>query len=150
MTLEIGTRFPDFSLKDTQGEEYTLAKIKGNPAIFIFYPGDMTPGCTMQLCAIRDEWQDFRDAGVQVFGVNHGSATSHKKFNDLHKFPFPLLIDMDKAFSKQIGVVRTLFGFTLIKRTVIAIDAEGIIRYIRTGMPKNNEILKHIPRKREK
>ncbi len=134
---------PDFALKTESGDLVRLSDFKNKqPVILFFYPGDMTPGCTMQLCAIRDDWQKFKDAHIAVFGVNHAEALSHQKFTKKHSLPFPLLIDAGKKVSAAYGALRTFFKVTIIKRSVIGIDAQGIVRYIKRGMPKNADILK--------
>ncbi|MCK9360988.1 peroxiredoxin [Patescibacteria group bacterium] len=142
-TLQIGDQAPSFELKSSDGETVRLAEaLQLGPVVLIFYPGDRTPGCTVQLCAIRDEWQEFRDYGLQVFGVNHGDAASHRAFSAAHRFPFPLLVDENKAVSKSYGAIHALLGIQVIRRSVIGISQDGVVRYLRRGLPKNAEILK--------
>lgn len=144
-TLKIGDKAPSFTLKSHDGKEINTADLFGKkPVVLIFYPGDMTPGCTIQLCSVRDDWSKFEQAGVVVFGVNHADADSHGKFVTKYNFPFTLLIDIDKKVSKKYGAIKKLFSATVIKRTVVAIGKDGTIKFYRHGMPKNTEILKSI------
>jgi thioredoxin-dependent peroxiredoxin len=141
--LAVGSKAPAFSLQDESGKTVTLKELIGtSPIVLIFYPGDMTPGCTMQLCAVRDEWSDFQAAGIRVFGVNHADATSHTTFKEAYHFPFPLLIDTGKKVSAAYGAIKKFFKTTIIKRTVVGIDTNGTIIYYKHGMPKNTDILK--------
>ncbi len=141
--LTVGTKAPDFSAKDEQNQALTSSQAMGSAGmVLIFYPGDMTPGCTVQLCAIRDDWAKFESAGVKVYGVNHADAASHITFRGTYKFPFPLLIDEDKAMSRAFGATRSFLGLSLLKRTVVGIDNQGMIVFYRHGMPKNADILK--------
>ena len=110
--------------------------------VLIFYPGDMTPGCTMQLCSIRDEWKSFTDAGIRVLGVNPSSAASHERFKTVFHLPFPLLIDTDKKVSEAYDALFSFFGIRITRRTVVGIDKTGTVRYIKRGMPKTQDILK--------
>lgn len=143
--LKVGDKAPTFTLKTQNNKDVSLNDFVGKkPVVLIFYPGDMTPGCTIQLCNIRDDWSKFEQAGTVVFGVNHADADSHKRFSNKHDFPFPLLIDADKKVSKKYGAIKKLFLATVIKRTVIAISKDGIIKFYRHGMPKNTEILKSL------
>jgi thioredoxin-dependent peroxiredoxin len=145
--LALGDRAPDFILTDERGDRVSLADTyKSKNVLLIFYPGDMTPGCTMQLCAIRDEWPKFVKANTAVFGINHADAESHQAFKTKYNFPFPLLTDTKKKVSAAYGSTRALFGRTIIKRSVIGIDMNGTIVYLKRGMPKNNEILKLLAR----
>jgi peroxiredoxin Q/BCP len=134
--LEPGTPAPDFSLPDDTGRTVTLSALRGSPVVLVFYPGDDTPGCRKQLCQFRDEWKDARGAGVQVFGVNPQSAKSHGKFRARYKLPFPLLVDAGQRVAEQYRA-----SGLIVKRTVYLIDADGVIRFARRGMPDPSEVL---------
>jgi peroxiredoxin Q/BCP len=142
-TLHTGDPAPLFHLKDEQGNEVSLAQFKDTASVvLIFYPGDMTPGCTMQLCSIRDEWKTFKEKNILVFGVNAGSAKSHQKFKETFRLPYPLLIDEDKKVSEAYDALFSFFGIKIIRRTVIGIDKNGTVRYMKRGMPRTSDILK--------
>ncbi|MBD3281878.1 redoxin domain-containing protein [Candidatus Uhrbacteria bacterium] len=141
--LKAGDKAPPFTLKTQKGKEVSLKDFKDKrPVVLIFYPGDMTPGCTIQLCNIRDNWPKFEETDAAVYGVNHADAKSHAKFAEKHQFPFPLLVDEDKKVSKKYGAIKKLFSATVIKRTVAVIDKDGKIVFYKYGMPKETEILK--------
>jgi peroxiredoxin Q/BCP len=145
MLLKIGDRAPDFTLISSNGDTVRLQDFSGKSyVVLIFYPGDETPVCTQQLCAIRDDYQQFADRNAKVFGVNPGSAGSHKKFVAKHGFSFPLLMDEKKKVAKAYGCS----GWPMIKRTVYVIDMNGKIIYAQRGKPANEEILKAIPENR--
>ena len=136
--LAVGTTAPGFDTTDEKGNSVRLADFKGKKnVVLVFYPGDDTPGCTSQLCAIRDDWKDFEDAGVAVFGINPAKAESKQKFSGKYGFPFPLLPDTEKKLVKSYGCEGLLFT----KRTVYGIDKEGTIVFAERGMPKNADIL---------
>ena len=134
--LPPGTRAPDFSLPDDAGRTVTLAKLRGNRVVLIFYPCDDTPGCTKQLCSFRDDWKEARAGGVQVFGVNPQSARSHEKFRQKYKLPFPLLVDAGQKVAELYHA-----NGLIVKRTVYLIDGDGVIRFARRGMPNPSEVL---------
>jgi peroxiredoxin Q/BCP len=144
-SLAAGMKAPAFTLKDERGRSVALADFKGKKNILlVFYPGDMTAGCTMQLCAIRDDWKKFLATDTVVFGVNHADADSHKTFIKKYNFPFPLLIDPGKKISKKYGALKKFFKAIIIKRSVIGIGKDGKIFFVRRGMPKDGDILKEI------
>lgn len=138
----VGDRAPEFVLTDEKGKEHRLSEERNTGSVvLIFYPGDRTPGCTIQLCAVRDDWQAFRDLGIKVFGMNHADADSHRAFSSAHGFPFPLLVDPKRSVAAKYGA-RKGIGLVITTRTVVGISSDGIIRYRRVGLPKNAEILK--------
>jgi len=134
--LKAGTPAPDFSLPDDSGRVVTLSALRGKRVVLVFYPADDTPGCTKQLCQFRDDWSEARAAGVEVFGVNPGSARSHGKFRQKFKFPFPLLVDE----SQKVAELYHANGL-IVKRTVYLIGADGLIHFSRRGMPPPSEVL---------
>jgi hypothetical protein len=88
--LSVGDKAPAFSLRDQDGNPVTLEDFKTRKnVVLVFYPGDNTPGCTKQLCAIRDRFELFADNDTVVFGINPQDPASHKKFIIKRSLPFP-------------------------------------------------------------
>ena len=46
--LQAGSPAPDFSLPDQNGNQVSLAGLRGKKVLVYFYPKAMTPGCTTQ------------------------------------------------------------------------------------------------------
>jgi peroxiredoxin Q/BCP len=101
--LEVGAQVPDMTLPDDQGGSVRLADLKGSPYILYFYPADDTPGCTKEACSFRDNYQAFKQAGVEVYGVSPDSVASHVKFRDKYHLPFRLLADPDHTLAEALG-----------------------------------------------
>lgn len=91
--LEIGSRAPEFALPDQNGKVRRLADHKGKKVILYFYSKDMTAGCTAQACGFRDRYPQILEKGAIVLGVSKDSVKSHKRFEEKHGLPFPLLSD---------------------------------------------------------
>jgi peroxiredoxin Q/BCP len=127
--VETGSRFPDFSLQDQDGNVHTLDSLSGSPTVVYFYPKDDTTGCTQEACEFRDLLPTF--AGVKVVGVSPDSAASHRKFAAKHSLPFPLLADEDQALAKACGVwvEKSMYGkkYMGVERTTFLLDAEGMV-----------------------
>lgn len=145
MPLTVGQKAPEFSLESSAGGTVRLSDFAGkNYLVLIFYPGDDTPGCTKQLCAIRDDFTKFEAKNTKVFGVNPAGVDSHKKFITHYGFQFPLLIDQGQTAAKLYGCDNG----PSVKRTVYVIDPQGTIIYVKQGMPMDEEILETIAEKR--
>jgi len=134
--LPAGTLAPEFALADDAGNQVRLSALRGRNVVLVFYPGDSTPGCTRQLCQLRDSWEGARARGVEVFGVNPQSAASHAGFRRRHKLPFPLLVDA----GRKVAALYNADGI-LVKRTVYLIGPDGVIRFACRGMPSPEEVL---------
>ena len=91
--LPVGTKAPDFTLKDKDGNEVSLSDFAGKKVVLYFYPKDSTPGCTKQACSYRDNFGQFREKGVVVIGISKDSIKAHTNFAAKNDLPFLLLSD---------------------------------------------------------
>ena len=140
--LDIGSRAPDFDLEDEAGNRVRLADFSGQSSVVLmFYPADSTPGCTRQLCAARDDYERYVSAGIAVFGINPGNGESHKRFSERYGFKTPLLLDNGGRVSRAYDALMPIPLLTIVNRTVVGIDGDGIVRYYRRGMPPTDEII---------
>jgi peroxiredoxin Q/BCP len=80
--LSAGTKAPEFTLPDQNGNVVSSKELAGTPYIIYFYPKDSTSGCTKQAQAYSENLQKFTDAGYRVFGVSKDSVASHKRFEE--------------------------------------------------------------------
>ena len=122
MHLTTGTSAPNFTLPDQEGTLHSLEEFRGKWVLLYFYPKDDTPGCTLEACGLRDNFEALAKYLV-IIGVSGDSVESHKKFTDKYDLPFLLLADRDKAISESYGTN----GFPFAKRTSFLIDATGVI-----------------------
>ena len=143
--LEIGTPAPDFSLPDQNGTLHRLSDYRGQKIILYFYPADMTPGCTSQACSFRDLYPQIREAGAVVLGVNADTVEKHKRFEEKHGLPFPLLSDPETNVLQAYDVwkEKLMFGKPKlgIERSTYLIDENGIIiKALGKVKPKENPV----------
>jgi thioredoxin-dependent peroxiredoxin len=130
MDLKVGDKIPNFKAKDTNGNDFDSQNIVGQkPLVIYFYPKDNTPGCTVQACSFRDQYEDFKDLGAEVIGVSSDSVTSHQEFSKQYKLPFILLSDSDKKIKKLFGVHSRILGL-IPGRVTYVIDKNGIVQLI--------------------
>ena len=135
--LEIGMKAPDFTLKDKNGNDFTLSSLLGKKVVLYFYPKDNTPGCTRQACAFAGAYKQFEAKGVEVVGISKDSVASHVKFAEKYDLPFILLSDPDRVAIEAYGVwqEKKMCGKVSmgVVRTTFIIDEDGNIEKI---MPK--------------
>lgn len=142
MELKVGDKIPSFTAKDTHGDDFDSLDLIGKKALVIyFYPKDNTPGCTVQACSFRDQYEDFKDLGAEVIGISSDSVASHEKFTQQYKLPFTLLSDSDKKIRKLFGVPSGLFGLLPGRVTYVA-DKTGTIIMIFDSMKAKGHISK--------
>lgn len=129
--LQVGTKAPDFELKDQNGEFRSLKEFKGKKVILYFYPKDMTSGCTKQACGFAELYPQFREKDAVVLGVSKDSVASHKKFEEKYGLPFTLLSDENREVIQAYDVwkEKTLYGKKSmgVVRSTYLIDEKGYI-----------------------
>lgn len=126
MPLSVGDTAPNFTVKDTHGNEVSLADYAGKTVVLYFYPKDDTPGCTKEACSFRDNYAQYLDKGITVFGVSMDDETSHQAFTSKFNLPFPLLADTDGTITKAYDVD----GGGYSKRVTYVIGGDGKISQV--------------------
>jgi len=104
-----GQLAPDFELADQDGNPVRLSDFRdAYQVVIFFYPKDNTTGCTKEVCAFRDSFEQFRAAGAQILGISSDSIESHRRFAAKYGLPFRLLSDAAGTVRKLYGVQSTL------------------------------------------
>ena len=135
--LETGTKAPEFTLPDKDGNPVSLSDFLGKKVVLYFYPKDNTPGCTREACAFAAAYEGFKAKNVAVIGISKDSVASHQKFAAKHDLPFVLLSDPELQAIQAYDVwqEKKLYGKVSmgVVRSTYLIDEEGIIE---KAMPK--------------
>ncbi|RLD78896.1 MAG: thioredoxin-dependent thiol peroxidase [Bacteroidetes bacterium] len=129
--LKEGDKAPDF-LKSHSG--INKNEIKGKKVILYFYPKDSTPGCTVEACNLRDNYDDLKGKGFEVIGVSPDTEKKHDNFKEKNNLPFKLIPDTEKEILEEYGVwgEKKMYGRTYmgVFRTTFIINEDGIIEKI--------------------
>lgn len=142
--LKVGDQLPHFGAKDQNGNDFNIESVLGNKVLVIyFYPKDDTPGCTKQACFLRDQYEEFKEIGVEVIGISGDSVPAHRKFASKYDLPFILLSDGDKSLRKLFGVKANLLGL-LPGRVTYVVDKKGIIQMVFDDMNATNHLEKTV------
>lgn len=132
--LEAGTKAPEFTLPDKDGNMISLAEFRGKKVVLYFYPKDNTPGCTREACAFAGAYEGFKQKDIAVIGVSKDSQTSHQKFAEKYNLPFILVSDPELTAIKAYDVwqEKKLYGKVSlgVVRSTYIIDEEGVIEKV--------------------
>ncbi len=133
-TLKVNDKAPNFAGLDQQGKTIQTADFAGKKYAVYFYPKDNTPGCTVQACNLRDNYDALAEAGISIIGVSMDSEVSHQKFISKFDLPFPLIADTDKKVIEafQVWGPKKFMGkeYDGIHRTTFVMDENNVIQGI--------------------
>ena len=123
-----GQQAPDFNLDGSDGKRHSLKDYQGRTVVLYFYPKDDTLGCTKEVCAFRDGFEEFVDLDAEIIGISSDLVESHRAFAQKHDLPFTLLSDEGGKVRKLYRVPNTLGLFP--GRVTYVIDEQGLVRRI--------------------
>ena len=133
-TLKIGEKVPAFEGQDQDGNSVKLSDFKGKKLIVFFYPRANTPGCTAEVCNLRDFYGELRAQGYELLGVSGDTQRKQQNFKNKFDLPFPLLADTEHAVIDTFGVwgPKKFMGRTFdgIHRKTFVINEKGIVERI--------------------
>lgn len=140
--LQINDHAPSFKAKDQNGNIIDSKQFEGKKWVLYFYPKDLTPGCTIQACNIRDNYQELKNKGITIIGVSMDNEKRHKRFIEKYNLPFPLITDTNKELIELYGVwgTKKFMGlvFDGIHRTTFVMNEKNTIIGI-INKPKNKK-----------
>jgi peroxiredoxin Q/BCP len=132
--LQPGDKLPNISGINEKGEKINLSDFRGKKLIVFFYPADMTPGCINEVCNLRDNYTELKEAGYKLLGVSTDGVSKHQRFIDRYKLPFSLIADFDKLWVHAFGVYgpKTFMGrlFQGTHRVTFVADEQGVIEQV--------------------
>lgn len=131
---EPGSKAPDFTVNNQDGEPVKLSSFKGKKVVLYFYPNDETPGCTAEACNLRDNYKVLQKKGYEILGISSNTEKQHQKFIKKEKLPFQLLADTEKKVHEKYGtwVEKSMYGrkFMGTARVTFIINEKGIIEEV--------------------
>ncbi len=144
--VKVGSQAPDFTLTTDTREEWRLSDHLGVVTVLLFYPQNETVVCTKQLCSVRDNWSNYLETKATIVGISPGTTDQHRQFAQLRHLPIPLLADPDRRITRIFS--RHWLFPTRITRSVVVIDAKGVVRskdiMLRAFRPSDEKIITDI------
>ena len=130
--IVVGASAPDFVLKNQNGEEHSLAGLRGKNVLLSFHPLAWTGVCVRQMEALEMNTDRFAELNTSAFGLSVDSVpckTAWAKSMNVERTP--LLADFwpHGAVARAFGIFREEDGIS--ERANIIIDPDGIVRWIK-------------------
>jgi len=131
MSVDVGSKAPDFTLMNQERQPVTLSEQRGAPVVLAFFPAAFSSVCQQEMCTFRDSMGALGAAKARVFGISTDTFFALKAFQDQQQLNFPLLSDYNKQVIRDYGVFNEdMIGLKgIAKRAVFVIDKDGVVQY---------------------
>jgi lipoyl-dependent peroxiredoxin subunit C len=137
--LTVGDRLPSFALKGvvstdpkTAFTDVTDESFHGQWKVLFFWPKDFTFVCPTEIVGFAELDGEFRDRDAQLLGVSTDTEFVHLAWKqsreDLGQVPFPMLADIKRELSTELGVLDRTEGVAL--RATFIVDPDNVIRFV--------------------
>jgi peroxiredoxin Q/BCP len=124
-----GEKAPEFTLKASDGKEYSLKDFAGKKAVVIaWYPRAFTGGCRLECLSFRDSGEEIQKFDVAYFTASVDDVETNTKWAKELELNYPVLCDPEKKVARAYGVVHK--GRDVAERWTFIIDKEGVVRHI--------------------
>ena len=126
--IAAGSPAPDFTLKTSEGEDFTREQLLGRTTVLVFYPFAFSPVCTDQLSLYNEVLEDFAAKGATLYGVSCDATYSQTAFKESLGVEIEQLSDFEPkgAACAAFGVLHP-GGFP--QRALVVTDPDGTVRW---------------------
>jgi peroxiredoxin (alkyl hydroperoxide reductase subunit C) len=127
--IAAGEKAPDFTLRDQDGEDVSLADFRGKKVLLVFYPFDFSSVCSDQLSVYQEVKPELEEKGVELVGISVDHIHAHRAFREKLGIDTQLLADFEPK-----GEVAKAYGFYfepagMANRTLVLVDADGRVEW---------------------
>ncbi|MFK7774229.1 MAG: redoxin domain-containing protein [Saprospiraceae bacterium] len=132
MEINVGSKAPNFTLRNTEKAEVSLEDYQGKNVVLLFFPLAFTGVCTTELCTMRDDIATYEGLDAEILAVSVDSLFVLEQFKKAENYNFTLLSDFNKNVSRAYGALYEDFVLDMkgvSKRSAFVIDKEGMIQY---------------------
>jgi peroxiredoxin len=132
MEITVGTKAPNFTLRNSDKAEVSLGDYQGKNVVLLFFPLAFTGVCTTELCTMRDDIATYEVLDAEVLAVSVDSLFTLEQFKKAENYNFQLLSDFNKDVSRAYGSLYEDFVLDMkgvSKRSAFVIDKDGMVQY---------------------
>ncbi|MBX5495735.1 MAG: peroxiredoxin [Bryobacteraceae bacterium] len=137
--LSVGEKFPAYSLtatvstvKNEAFKTITHEDYPGKWKVYFFWPKDFTFVCPTEIAGFAKLNREFQDRDAQILGASIDSEFVHlawrNQHEDLKDLPFPMLSDIKRELSGQLGILDPKEGVS--QRATFIVDPDNVIRFV--------------------
>ena len=133
MAITVGQVAPDFTLHENPATQHSLSDYRGKNVVLAFFPGAFTGVCTTEMCAFRDQIEQFNSMNAVVLGITVDPPFAQAAWKAANNVEYTFLSDYNRevvnAYDVALPGLAGMQGYVAAKRAVTIVDGEGIVRY---------------------
>ncbi len=125
----VGRAAPDFELTRTDGATVSLADLRGEPAVIVFWTA-WCPACKEEAPRINKLAERYEPRGVRVLGINIQDSLARVE-GGIKDFGirYEVARDADASVARRYSVTGT--------PTIVFLDRKGVVRYFGNELPQD-------------
>jgi peroxiredoxin len=127
--IAAGEPAPDFTLRNQDGEDVSLADFRGKKVLIVFYPFDFSSVCTDQLSAYQEIKPELADRSVEMIGISIDHPYAHKAFREKLGIDTTLLADFEPKGEVARSFDSYVDGIGMANRTLVLVDEDGVVEW---------------------
>jgi peroxiredoxin len=124
-----GDPAPDFTLRTSDGQEFTRDDLLGRTTVLVFYPFAFSPVCTDQLQIYEEALGELTERGATLYGVSCDATYSQQAFREKLGVSIEQLSDFEPkgAASRAFGAYFEPGGFS--NRALVIVGPDGTVTW---------------------
>ena len=147
-TLPLGSEAPDFSLRATDTNTYSLKDFADAKILVIFFTCNHCPCVTGSDEVTRQTAEKFEPEGVKFVGINSNSPNTHEedsfenmvKRMEQYKFPWLYLYDDTQDVARAYGAMRTPHFYIFNEERKLVYTGRGVDNPLEAGKITVNDL----------
>ncbi len=133
-TLSLGSEAPDFSLRATDGNTYSLKDFAETKVLVIFFTCNHCPYVIGSDEVTRQTVENFEPKGVKFVGINSNSPNTYEEdsFENMvkrmaeYEFPWLYLYDGTQDVARAYGALRTPHFYVFNEESKLVYTGRGV------------------------
>lgn len=125
LALDPGARAPEIGMRDLEGNQVTMASLRGRVVVVDFWASWCEP-CADSMPVYQRLYNTYRERGLTIIGVSQDNRVENARtFASRHHLGFPVVFDEGHAVANRFRPPRMPTSFI--------IDRGGIVRHVHAG-----------------
>ena len=127
--ISAGETAPDFTLKDQDGNDWTLSKALAlGEVVLCFYPMAFSPVCEGEMTCATNDLELFENMGATVVGISGDSWFTQKAWAEKLGLKQTLLADMHREVCKAYGFY--FKDLHVPARGTVIVSQDGTVKWV--------------------